>query len=98
MDGRLRRVDDKVSQREAEALRGSAQAQRLGSRPGKGLLLWAGGGRGRRLTLVTSILLFSLEEVDKQDVTDDTQMLAPSSSFFWLQRHATRGRENSENT
>lgn len=72
MHGRLRRVDDKVSQREAEALRGPAQAQRLGSRPGEGLLLWAGGGRGRRLALVTSILLLSLGKVDNQDVTDDT--------------------------
>lgn len=78
VDGGLRRVDDEVSQREAEALRGSAQAQRLGSRPGKGLFLWAGGGRGRRLALVTSILLLSLEKVDKQDVADDTQMLVPA--------------------
>lgn len=85
MDGGLRRVDDEVPQREAEALRGSAQAQRLGSRPGKGLLVWAGGGRGRRLALVTSILLLRLEEVDRQDVT---QMLVPAI-FFWLKQHAT---------
>lgn len=84
VDGRLRRVDDKVPQREAEALRGSAQAQRLGPRPGKGLLLWAGGGRGRRLALVSSILLLRLEEVDKQDVTDATQMLAPAIVVFLL--------------
>lgn len=84
MHGRLRRVDDKVPQREAEALRGSAQAQRLGSRPGKGLLLWAGGGRGRRLALVASILLLRLKEVDKQDVTGDTPMLVPAIFIFLL--------------
>lgn len=75
VDSRLWRVDDKVPQREAEPLRGSAQAERLGSRPGKGLLLRPGGGGGRRLALVTSILLLSLKKEDKQDVTDDPQML-----------------------
>lgn len=44
VDGGLRRVDDEVPQREAEALRRSAQVKCLGPRPGKRLLLWSGGG------------------------------------------------------
>lgn len=60
VDGRLRGVHDEVSKSEAEALGGSAQVKRLGPRPGKRLLLWPGGGSGRRLALVTAILRLSL--------------------------------------
>lgn len=70
VDSRLRRVDDEVSQREAEALRGPAQAQRLGPRPGEGLLLCAEGRRGRRVALVASIFLLRLEKTDKLDISD----------------------------
>ena len=61
MDGRLGRVDDEVSQCEAEALGGSAQVKRLGPRPGKWLLLGAGRSQGRRLALVAPILLLGLK-------------------------------------
>lgn len=61
MDGGLRRVDDEVSQREAEALGGSAQVKRLGPRPGERLLLRPGGRHGRRLALIAPILLLGLK-------------------------------------
>ena len=60
VDGRLGRVDDEVSQGEAEALGGSAQVERLRPRPGKGLLLGPGGGRRQGLALIASILLLRL--------------------------------------
>lgn len=60
MDGALRRVDDEVPQREAEALRGAPQAERFGSRPGEGLLVGPEGGHGRRLALIAPILLLGL--------------------------------------
>lgn len=61
VDGRLGRVDDEVSQCEAEALRSSPQVKRLGPRPGKRLLLWAGRSRSRRLALIAPILLLGLK-------------------------------------
>ena len=61
MDGRLGRVNNEVSQREAEALRGTLQAQGLGSGPGEGLfLLPARGGRRGRLTLVPPVFPLGL--------------------------------------
>lgn len=48
VNSRLRRVDDEVSQREAEALRGSPQVKRLGAWPGKRLLLRRSAQRGQR--------------------------------------------------
>lgn len=62
VDGRLGRVDDEMSQREAEALGRSAQVKRLGPRPGKRLLLCAGRSRGRCVALIAPILLLGLEE------------------------------------
>lgn len=63
VNGGLRRVDDEVSQREAEALRGSPQAERLGARPGERLLLRRSAQRGqrRRLALISTFLLLGLE-------------------------------------
>lgn len=48
VNSRLWRVDNEVSQREAEALRGSPQVKRLGARPGKRLLLRRSAQRGQR--------------------------------------------------
>lgn len=61
VDGRLWRVDNEVSQCEAEALGSSLQVKRLGPRPGKRLLLWAGRSRSRRLALIAPILLLGLK-------------------------------------
>lgn len=46
VDSGLRGVDDEVPQCEAEAMGGPAEVKRLGSRPGKRLLLRAGGSHG----------------------------------------------------
>ena len=66
VDGRLGRVDDEVSQCEAEALGGAAQVKRLGPRPGKSLLLCPGRSHGRRLALIAPILLLGLKGGQKQ--------------------------------